>query len=307
MGCRTIILSVALVALAARNGFAEPPLSFPRELVQFKAYADNPVFVHGQPGEWDAAIRERGWILKDKGIYHLWYTGYDGTAEGMRMLGYATSPDGIHWQRFPKNPIYKEHWVEDVMVLKHDGIFLMFAEGKDDQAQLLSSEDAIHWKRIGLLDVRMMNGQPIEPGPYGTPTAYFEKGTWHLFYERSDKGVRLATSKDMKVWTNVQDEPVLALGPGEYDSQMIALNQIIKHQGRYYAYYHGSGSRENPRLWSPAIASSPDLIHWTKSPKNPLRPTEENRSSGIVVPDGKGFRFYTMHEKVDLFLPDGKQ
>ncbi len=302
---RITICLASLLALMGGNSVAEPLVTFPKELVQFEPYSQNPIFEPGKPGEWDAAIRERGWILKDKDAYHLWYTGYDGTTEGIRLLGHATSPDGIHWKRSPKNPIHKEHWVEDMMVLKYEGTFFMFAEGQDDQAHLLSSQDGIRWTRMGRLDVRMTNGQPIEKGPYGTPTVYFENGTWHLFYERQDKGVWLATSKNMQVWTNVQDDPVLALGTEGYDSQMIALNQIIKYQGRYFAYYHGSGSKEKPRLWSPAIASSTDLIHWTKYPKNPLRPAKEDRSSGIVVPEGEGFRFYTMHGRVDLFLPVG--
>lgn len=305
MDFRPTFLLTAFIALTGWSVLAEPPVMFPQELVRFKPYSDNPVFAPGRPGEWDAAIRERGWILKDNGKYHLWYTGYDGTAEGQRMLGYATSPDGIQWTRFPENPISKEHWVEDMMVLKHEGTFFMFAEGREDQAHLLTSKDGIRWTRVGPLDVRKTNGEAIDPGPFGTPTVHFENGTWHLFYERSDLGVWLATSKDMKVWTNVQDQPVLALGTEGCDSQQIALNQILKYQGRYYAYYHGSGSKEKPRLWSPAIAVSEDLIHWTKFPNNPLRPAKENRSSGIVVPEGNGFRFYTMHGRVDLFLPAG--
>jgi len=67
----------------------------------------------------------------------LWYTGYDGSDKGLRMLGYATSSDGIHWIRHPRNPLYKEHWVEDMMVVKHDSKYWMFAEGKDDSARLL--------------------------------------------------------------------------------------------------------------------------------------------------------------------------
>ncbi len=86
----------------------------------------------------------------------------------------------------------------------------------------------------------MADGKPISKGPYGTPTAWFENGRWYLFYERGDRAVWLAESKDLKVFTNVQDEPVLVPGPGEYDRKMIALNQVIKYDGRYYACYHGS-------------------------------------------------------------------
>lgn len=272
--------------------------AFPAELVDFVAYAHNPVFTAAGPGHWDVKIRERGWILREGRTYHLWYTGYDGTREGLKMLGYATSPDGLSWTRRPDNPIYQDHWVEDMMVVKRGGTYYMFAEGRNDEAHLLASEDRVHWTRQGPLDVRTTNGEPLSAGPYGTPTAWFEGGRWYLFYERRDAGVWLATSEDMKVWTNVQDDPVLVPGPGEYDRQLIALNQIVKHRGRYYAYYHGTGTPESPRQWTTNVATSTDLVHWKKYPKNPL--LGENQSSGILVDDGERFRLYSMHDEVHV-------
>ena len=96
----------------------------------------------------------------------------------------------------------------------------------------------------------------------------------------------LAESKDLKVFTNVRDEPVLLPGPGEYDRQMIALNQIIKYNGRYYASYHGSPGGPRPVSWSSNLATSRDLIHWQKYAGNPLRPLAENKSSNLLDQDG---------------------
>jgi hypothetical protein len=107
------------------------------------------------------------------------------------------------------------------------------------------------------------------------------------------------------VWTNVQDEPVLAPGPAAYDKEMIALNQIIKYENAYYAFYHGSGDTASPRRWNTNIARSCDLIHWEKYAGNPL--VEDNKSSGIVVPVGRGFRLYTMHDQVDVFGHSGSR
>jgi len=277
---------------------------FPPELVTFRAIDANPVFEARGKGHWDVRIRERGWILRKGDTWHLWFTGYDGTGSGKKMLGYATSKTGLRgsWKRHPQNPIYRKHWVEDMMVVQHDGTWYMFAEGKRDIAHLLVSKDGIQWKRVGPLDIRQTNGKPIAPGPRGTPTAFYENGTWHLFYERRDQGIWLATSKDRKVWTNVQDEPVLKPGPGKYDRLMIALNQIVKYKGRYYAYYHGTGTSEKPRLWATNVAVSQDLVNWTKYPGNPLFPAKENKSSGILVHDGKRFRLYTMHDKVEVHM-----
>jgi sucrose-6-phosphate hydrolase SacC (GH32 family) len=217
------------------------------------------------------------------------------------MLGLATSTDGLRWTRHASNPQYSEQWVEDMQVLKHGDTYYMFAEGTDDRAQLLRSADGVGWERIGPLDVRLKNGEPIPPGPYGTPFVLFEDGRWFLFYERGDRAVWLASSKDMRVWRNVQDEPVLQPGPEAYDRDQIALNQVIKHNGRYYAYYHGAAKPPpgQATLWSTAVAVSSDLIHWKKYAKNPLFAIEQNKSSGILVHDGKRFRLYTMHDKVD--------
>jgi hypothetical protein len=300
---RCCLLVLCALSGPTRSHAGGDDSKFPPELVRFIPYRDNPVFKAAR-GEWDARIRERGWIMREDGLYKLWYTGYDGTADGLRMLGYATSTDGIRWTRHPRNPLLKDVWVEDMMVVKHDGKYYMFAEGRHDRAHLLVSGNGLDWAPVGKLDIRKKNGQPISEGAYGTPTAWLEDGLWHLFYERDDLGVWLATSRDLKVWTNVRDEPVLTPGPAAYDKDLIALNQIIKHKGRYYAYYHGSAKAgPNKGLWSTAVATSTDLIHWEKYPLNPLQPMAENKSSGILVPDGAGFRLYTMHPEVNLHVP----
>lgn len=293
--------------------FAQEAERFPLELVKFVPHVDGakqavPVFRGAGPDHWDAAIRERGWILREGDAFKMWYTGYDGTREGIRRLGYATSADGITWRRHPRNPLLPDVWVEDMMVVPLAGKYYMFAEGKDDQAQLLVSEDGIDWTRRGRLDVRKKNGEPIADGPFGTPTAWHENGVWYLFYERSDLGVWLATSRDMKVWTHVQDEPVLAPGGGVHERDLIALNQIVKHKGRYYAYYHGSArAAPGKGLWSTCVATSTDLVKWQQYPGNPLFPMAQNKSSGILVSGGRSLRFYTMHPEVYLFVPENEK
>jgi len=257
------------------------------------------------PGHWDLKIRERGWILREGDRWHLWYTGYDGTREGLKMLGHATSADGLTWKRDPANPLDREHWIEDMMVVRDGDRYLMFAEGRGDQAHWFASADGVHWKRQGTLDIRLADGQPIPAGPFGTPTVWREEdGTWNLMYERRDQGAWLARSADLKVWTNVQDEPVLRPGPDPYDREMIAVNQVIRRDGRYYAYYHGSGDAQPPRKWTTSVAMSKDRIHWTKYPGNPI--VHGDRSSGMVVPlPDASLRLYTMHDRVEAFTPAG--
>lgn len=271
---------------------------FPAGLVEFTAYEGNPVFEGAGPGHWDERIRERGWILYEDDEYHLWYTGYAGSEDATKQLGYATSPDGITWIRYPGNPIYSDHWVEDMCVVKRDDTYYMFAEGKDDQPHLLTSTDRVHWTRVGQLDIRRTDGEPIPPGPYGTPAVFIENGTWHLLYERNDEAIWLATSDDALHWTHVQDDPVMVPGPDDYDFRMIAINQVIKRDDRHYAYYHGLVRDSKPQEWTTCIAVSEDLLHWTKYAGNPI--LRENKSSAVCVESPDGPRLYTMHPAVCL-------
>jgi hypothetical protein len=303
---RLSFLLLCLVVLFKAGNRCQAGEEFPPELTRFEPWDMNPVFRGTGGTAWDAKIRERGWILRDRDLWRMWYTGYEAADNSQMMLGLATSRDGMTWTRHAGNPLYREHWVEDMMIVRQGDVYYMFAEGLNDQAQLLTSRDGLEWQRVGSLDVRTTDGQPLSKGPYGTPTAWFEAGTWYLFYERRDQGVWLAKSSDMKVWANVSDEPVLAIGPEPHDKLMIALNQIIKHEGRYYALYHGSGTPQKPRLWTTNIAVSTDLVSWKKYPGNPLLPERDNKSSGILVHDGRQFRLYTMHPEVHVHLPAGR-
>ena len=186
-------------------------------------------------------------------------------------------------------------------VVKLGDTYYMFAEGLNDETQLLTSTDRIRWTRKGKLDIRTADGKPLAPGPFGTPAVLHEDGTWYLFYERNDEAIWLAKSVDLNVWTNVQDEPVIKRGPDAYDETMVAMNQVLKYKGRYYAYYHATGPKSGHNRWNMNVAASTDLVHWKKYPGNPIIP--EDNSSGFLVDDGKQLRLYCMHPVGRLFFP----
>ncbi len=271
---------------------------FPKELVRWKSIAENPVFAGTGKDTWDRKIRERGYILVENGVYRLWYTGYNDDRSPTKFLGLASSPDGIHWTRDTANPVFTKSWTEDVCVIRHNDQYVMFAEGKDDIAHQMTSPDGRRWNDEGPIDIRKRNGDPLSPGPYGTPTIWFENDVWYLFYERGDLGIWLATSRDRKIFTNVQDEPVISRGPETYDQAAVAMNQVIKRKGVYYAFYHANSHRPW-KDWTTCIARSYDLIHWEKYAGNPI--IQNNCSSALLVSGSQGDRLYTMHPEVRVF------
>ncbi|MDR0748007.1 MAG: hypothetical protein LBF62_00350 [Tannerellaceae bacterium] len=293
-----LVASLTFASCAGQGKQVSGPDDFPPAMTGFIAYPDNPVFAGSGADTWDRKIRERGFILYEDGLYKMWYTGYNPEIAEEKFPGYATSTDGVNWARYPENPVFKEKWTEDMFVLKHEGLYYMYAEGADDIAHLLTSANGINWQELGNLTITTTRGDTI-PAPFGTPALWIEDGKWYLFYERDDAAVWLATSEDKLHWTHVQDEPVLSPGPETYDRGAIACNQVVKYKGKYYLYYHASPQPYGGNIantWNSNVAMSDDLIHWKKYPGNPL--VENDCSSPILVFNGEKPILYTMHPAV---------
>lgn len=300
MTCRLAAACLLVVAVgAARGGDRVPP-----PLVDFGPVSATPLFAGGGPDAWDRDLRERGWIMRHGGRWHLWYTGSHPDRDPVRRLGHAVSADGLTWVRSAARPAVPDLWVEDVCVVRSCGpggeTFRMVAEGEHDIAHLLVSRDLATWRPCGPLDIRLAAGGPLPAGPRGTPVLLQARGAWHLFYERRDDGIWLATSRDGRVFTNVTDEPVIACGPDAYDRHAVALDQVVNLDGRWYAYYHASPDPART-TWQTCLAASDDLVHWEKwdgNPVLPVDPAHPKRSSATLIHDGERLRLYTTHPDV---------
>lgn len=81
-------------------GYATGVTSTPPNVTWTK-YASNPVLTKGAPGSWDDQGVAFPTVIYD-GTYKMWYTG---TGSGVRKIGYATSTDGITWNKSASNPV----------------------------------------------------------------------------------------------------------------------------------------------------------------------------------------------------------
>ena len=281
----------------------------PRGLYEFSPDKTNPVFTGGGEERWDRIIRERGWVMFEDGLYHLWYTGYR-NEEGLRQLGYATSADGIHWTRHPANPLSGDSWVEDMSIVKLDDTYYMMSEGFHDWAHLLTSKDKVTWVEHGSILIHNPDGtllaDPKNPDSHaGTPILWRENGVWYLIFEHNDEAIWLATTRETLPmhFTKVQVEPILSPGPDAYDHVAIAGDCLIKIQGTYCLYYHATG--QDPwDHWCVSLATSKDLVHWKKHPDNPVGYYGD---APILVFNGTDYRLFVTQspKEMKMYLPMG--
>lgn len=126
-------------------------------------------------------------------LYRMWYSG--GEQNEPNEIGYATSPDGIKWTKYPDNPIFstdpenewEKHKVTACQVIKHADEYLMFYIGfyDEDHAQI-----GVARSKNGITDWQRHPDNPIiTPTPEQwdcdstyKPFAMFDGKKWMLWY-----------------------------------------------------------------------------------------------------------------------------
>jgi len=242
----------------------------------------NPIIPVGGPGEWDAAMREIGNVLLDLAEtdpakrYKAFYSGYvPPYRENQVYVGYAYSSDGLNWTKCGK---IVERALEDPYVVRDGEVYYLFAEDKEDvpfrNIRRYHSTDCIDWIDDGdVFDVQPGGYPPgWESGDVSSPVVWIENGLWYLLYEgrgRKNLGmIGLANSPDGLNWTRVSSSPVFAWGEGSaWDNKAVVPDDIVKINDRYYMSYHGYGPLGR---WDSGIASSTDLLEWTRGAHNPI-------------------------------------
>jgi len=121
-------------------------------------YPGNPVFQPGKSGEWDM-VKIAQTVLFEDGRYHMWYKGWSEEPPGSVGIGYATSTDGFHWQKYEANPL--EYTCEGLTwdtviisldIIKKDSVYWMWYVGVDKKSNTNSvgyawSENGLQWTK----------------------------------------------------------------------------------------------------------------------------------------------------------------
>jgi predicted GH43/DUF377 family glycosyl hydrolase len=159
----------------------------------WKRAGDQPVLVPDQPWEKVAVMCPDVMWDNESKQFRMWYSG--GEQYEPDAIGYATSPDGVHWTKSPDNPIFKaepshaweRHKVTACQVVRHGDWFYMFYIGFRDVDH---AAIGIARSRDGIRNWERLPGNPIvRPTPGGwdsdacyKPFAIFDGKRWLLWY-----------------------------------------------------------------------------------------------------------------------------
>jgi hypothetical protein len=262
-------------------------------------YPDNPVIKVGEEGMWDDQTLGCFTVLDDGDRFYL----YSGGAQygKPKNIGMATSPDGIHWTKYERNPLFPGSMPYAIKVAD---TFFLYHPGKDDTGRhgllMRTSQDGFRWGKPTRVLAGVMD-----------PCVIRVNGKYYLYYcgggRKTMNGKQvwefkayMATSEDGINWRK-EPKLVLPLGPpGSWDESSHAGPCVLKLEDGFHMWYLGSGSYKDHIAWRIGHATSADGLNWTKSGKEPVldvgKPGDWDcgtfMSFDIIFRDGKFLFWY---------------
>jgi predicted GH43/DUF377 family glycosyl hydrolase len=171
--------------------------------IDIKPATDDPVLPLGEAETWDAVSIRFPYVLYYDGLYHMFYTAFT-RLDQPQAIGYATSEDGLQWERSASNPIFEGSGAgfdafgvnRAVVMVEEDGTWMMYYNGN---------------ARPGAPPFGQSIGRATAPSPTGP-------------------------------WTR-SETPVLEAGSARrWDGAFVFPDAVIKTDGGYVMYYSANGT-----------------------------------------------------------------
>jgi Glycosyl hydrolases family 32 N-terminal domain len=216
----------------------------------------DPVIVLGpnRKSGWEDGVNRPVVIERSDG-YHMWYTGQ---AHHQSWIGYATSKDGIHWERMSPKPVLSPAapW-EKVAVMCPDviwdgsvNVYRMWYSGGDnyepDTIGYATSPDGLHWTRFAENPIFRPDENNQWEQQRVTACQVVHIGNWYyMFYigfrDINHAQIGLARSRDgISNWQRLPGNPIIRAG---------LSNHAWDHDACYKPYAVWDGSRKRWLLW----------------------------------------------------------
>ena len=145
----------------------------------------------GPEGSWDTVSVGRPAVIYEDGIFKMWYDGRkdfqpSSPVEGApvspnshRYVGYATSNDGLRWQRHGENPVFGND--AGAIDLKRVGNHYLLLYESQGGTRFARSGDGLQWKDAGWLVEK--SGGEVDRHGHVTPNLFIDNdGKAWLFF-----------------------------------------------------------------------------------------------------------------------------
>ena len=204
---------------------------------------------------WEDDINRPAVIRQDR-QYHMWYTGQ---ARGRSWIGYATSPDGITWERASDQPVLSSEasW-EDVAVMcphvlwdDEAAVFRMwYSAGQQYEPNAIgyaTSPDGLHWKKLPANPIFTARAEHPWEQHKVTACQIIPGPDFHLmfyigFRDEHHAQIGMARSRDgISDWQRHQANPIIFPGGDTWDADSCYKPFAIydEQSERWLLWYNG--------------------------------------------------------------------
>jgi predicted GH43/DUF377 family glycosyl hydrolase len=188
----------------------------------------------GKKGSYDGGLTGSVSIVRDApNLYRMWYTAgeryvhFGERNRGIVHVGYATSTDGINWNKAKEPALWARVGAVDPYeavlgkpnVLKVDGVYHM-------------------WFSVYAMP---RGAKPSDPSEKYQPAKDADRSDWQrITSEELGYHIEYARSTDGEHWERRFDQPVMTLSPGEFDSKNQSYPMVIDMGSRLWMFYVGN-------------------------------------------------------------------
>jgi predicted GH43/DUF377 family glycosyl hydrolase len=208
----------------------------------------NPVIFPGV-NSWDSKSVSPGAVLKENGIYKMYYCGYSDEYDNWHV-GLATSVDGINWTKHSQPIIYGtygwEHQIVISSVVKINNTYYLYYTGRnmpEYKIGIAISTDGINFTKYSGNPI-LTNNKPWELNGVLDGSVIMDNGTLKMVYMNSNaSGFGFATSTDGLNWIKEANNPFFTINntANNWGDDKIAYPSFVKNENEYKIYYCGIG------------------------------------------------------------------
>jgi len=208
-----------------------------------------PALTAGTSGSWDDLFASVGTVIKDNGIYKMYYDG-GRVGYGNYYVGLATSIDGVNWQKYP-SPVFShdnssQYYIGVQSILKINSTYFMYYSAAPQSnynqfsINLAVSSDGVNWTKYQSNPI-LSATLPWEGSGIAYPAVIYDGNQYIMVYHNSIRsGFGIAYSPDGIHWTKKYKNPVFSVSNSKMGNTIIEYPYLIKINGEYRIYYTAS-------------------------------------------------------------------